>query len=197
MVPIPPDFFLKNNGVNNGVVKKDNELVKKVIAIQITDTSDLVYKADYNTKVSEIENQILDYDHDKYITTKELATKVDIVDFVKEEDFDDKLKNCNKKITLSKTAHVEVKNKLDELSKKIKVISMKRLIKDLINKHSVLKGAKYFFLAYYKNIQYLNQLINMLNFLVAAKKFVHGNLKECQKKVLKILLDQTIFFLQV
>ena len=172
-------------------------MVKKVIAIQITDTSDLVYKADYNTKVSEIENQILDYDHDKYITTKELATKVDIVDFVKEEDFDDKLKNCNKKITLSKTAHAEVKNKLDELPEKIKVISMKKLIKDLINKHSVLKGAKYFFLACYKNIQYLNQLINMLNFLVAAKKFVHGNLKECQKKVLKILLDQTIFFLQV
>ena len=153
-------------------------MVKKVIAIQITDTSDLVYKADYNTKVSEIENQILDYGHDKYITTKELATKVDIVDFVKEEDFDDKLKNCNKKITLSKTAHAEVKNKLDELSEKIKVISMKKLIKDLINKHSVLKGAKYFFLAYYQNIKYLNQLINMLNFLVAAKKFVHGNLKE-------------------
>ena len=104
-------------------------MVKKVIAIQITDTSDLVYKADYNTKVSEIENQILDYDHDKYITTKELATKVDVVDFVKEADFDDKIKNYNKKITLSKTAHVEVKNKLDELSEKIKVISMKRLIK--------------------------------------------------------------------
>ena len=58
-----------------------------------------------------------------------MATKVDVVDFVKEADFDDKIKNYNKKITLSKTAHVEVKNKLDELSEKIKVISIKRLIK--------------------------------------------------------------------
>ena len=45
---------------------------KKVNAIQTTDTSDLVKKADYNTKIGEIEKKILDHDHsNKYITTKE------------------------------------------------------------------------------------------------------------------------------
>ena len=33
-------------------------------------------KADYNTKISEIENKIItDHDHDKYITTRELNTQ--------------------------------------------------------------------------------------------------------------------------
>ena len=45
---------------------------KKVNAIQTTDTSDLVKKADYNTKIGEIEKKILDHDHsNKYIPTKE------------------------------------------------------------------------------------------------------------------------------
>ena len=37
------------------------------------------------------------------------------------------------------------KNELNELSKKVKTISTKRLTKDVINKFSILNGAKYFF----------------------------------------------------
>ena len=77
-------------------------------------------KTDYNTKISKIENKITaDHDHDKYITTKEfskltsekfaeklaqanLASKNDIAALVKKTDFDDKLKNLNKKITPKK-----------------------------------------------------------------------------------------------
>ena len=67
-------------------------------------------KTDYNTKISDTGNKITTgYDHDKYITAQEfnkltenftarlaqasLASKSDIVNFVKKTDFDDKLKN--------------------------------------------------------------------------------------------------------
>ena len=46
-------------------------LVKKLIAIQTTDTSNLLLKADYNTEIAKIKMKILDHDHSKYITTQE------------------------------------------------------------------------------------------------------------------------------
>ena len=84
-----------------------NGVIKKVNAIQITDTSHLVKKADYNTKIDEIEKKLPE--RGKYITTQEfnkltsetfaarlaqakLATIDDIADFVKETDFNEKLK---------------------------------------------------------------------------------------------------------
>ena len=48
-------------------------------------------------------------------------------------DFDNKVKNVTSN-----------KSELNELSKKLKAISIKRLAKDLINKFSILDGAKYF-----------------------------------------------------
>ena len=88
----------------------------------------LVKKADYNTKINEIEKKITDHDHNKYITALEfiklivehfagrlaqanLASKRDISNFVKKSDFDDKLKKLNKKTTRNKTKHVLVENK--------------------------------------------------------------------------------------
>ena len=69
----------------------------------------------------------LDHDYAKYITTQEsntlsaenftailkqanLATKTHIADFVKETDFNNKLKNLNKNVTSNKTKHSVVKN---------------------------------------------------------------------------------------
>ena len=78
------------------------------------------------------------------LTQANLASKNDIADFVKKTDFDEKLKNCNNKIT-NKTRHVKVKTKLDDLEKKVKMISTKLLIADLINKNTIFNGAKYFF----------------------------------------------------
>ena len=56
-------------------------------------------------------------------------------------DFDNKVKNVTSN-----------KSELNELSKKVKAISIKRLTKDLINKFSILDGAKYFSSGYLKVI---------------------------------------------
>ena len=109
-------------------------LVEKVNAIQARDADNLVKKADYNTKIAETEKKILDHDHSKYITTQEfnkltaenfaarlaqakLAFKADIDDFVQKTNFDEKLKNVNKKVTSNKTKHVEAENKFEKNNK--------------------------------------------------------------------------------
>ena len=100
--------------VRNEVVQKIvyDELVKIVNAIQTNDTSNLVKKYGYDTEISGVEKKTLDHDHGKFITMQEfnkltadnfatrlaqvkLTTKADIADFVKETDFDNKLKNIN------------------------------------------------------------------------------------------------------
>ena len=74
--------------------------------------------------------------------------KSDISNFVKKADFHDKLKNINKNVISKKTKHVLVEKELNELSKKVKAISTKGLTKDLINKFSILNGAKCFLQEY-------------------------------------------------
>ena len=69
-----------------------------------------------------------------------LASKDDIANFVKNTDFDNKLKDVTSN-----------KSELNELSKKFKAISTKELTKDLINKFSILNGAKYFTLGIFQN----------------------------------------------
>ena len=118
-------------------------MVKKANAIQTTDTSNSVKKNWLWQKINEIEKKITDNNYDKYFTTQEfnkltvqifaarlaeaiLASKTDIADFVKKADFDDKLKNLNKKVTSNKTKHVPVEN--------VEGVSKKGLKKDLINK---------------------------------------------------------------
>ena len=49
-----------------------------------------------------------------------MASINDIANFVKKTNFDNKLTNSNKKITLNNTRHIEVKTKLDDLEKKKK-----------------------------------------------------------------------------
>ena len=73
---------------------------------KIPNVGNLVKKADYNTKISQIENKITtDHDHDKYITIEKfnkltseiftarliqanLASKNDIANFVKKSNFE-------------------------------------------------------------------------------------------------------------
>ena len=133
---------------------------------KIPNVSNLVKKPDHKTKICETENKIIT-DHDKYITTQEfnkltanLASKSDIANFVKKADFDDKLQNLNKIVTSNK-------NELNELSEKVKAISTKGLTKDLINKFSILNGAKYFPSGIFQNY---------LVFIAAIKhiKYFHG-----------------------
>ena len=96
------------------------ELLKTALSVvenKIPSVGNLVKITDYNIKINEIENKITDHDHDKYITTPEFntftsenfaarlkqanfASKSDIAKFVNKTDFDNKLKNLNKKIIL-------------------------------------------------------------------------------------------------
>ena len=63
LVPVPVDL----SKLNDDVVKETeyDELIRKVNAIQTTDTSDLVRKTDYNTKTNEIKYKAIDHDHNK------------------------------------------------------------------------------------------------------------------------------------
>ena len=56
-----------------------------------------------------------------------LATEVVITNFLKERDFDNKIKSINKRVTLKKTKHVLIENGLDVLLDKVKLISTKGL----------------------------------------------------------------------
>ena len=82
-----------------------------ILKNKIPNDSNLLKKADYNTKISEIENKITaDHDRDKYITIQEfnkslskkltarikqenLARKNDFANFLKKADFDNELKD--------------------------------------------------------------------------------------------------------
>ena len=89
-------------------------------------------QTNYNTKINEIEKKISDHDHEKYITTPEfnkltaenfaarlaqanLGSKSDIANFVKRTEFDDKLKNGNKKVTSNKIKHLLAETELKKL----------------------------------------------------------------------------------
>ena len=86
-------------------------------------TSNLVKKADYNTKVTEIENKLNNHNQDKCIDTSEFNklavdifnAKIAQANFVTKTDFDAKLSSLNRKITSNKTKHVLVENELKKL----------------------------------------------------------------------------------
>ena len=67
------DLSQLSDVVKNEVVNKTlyDELVRKVNTLHTTGTNNLVRKADFNTKIVEIEKKILDHNHDEYITTQE------------------------------------------------------------------------------------------------------------------------------
>ena len=77
-----------------------------------------------NTKISEVENKILD--NSKNITTQEFykltaenfAARLKQGDLVNKTDFDNKLTSFNRQITSNKTKHLEVQKKLNSLIRK-------------------------------------------------------------------------------
>ena len=86
--------------------------------------------------------------------------KNDISDLVEKTSFDNKIISIsfNKRINLNKTKGVLVENELNELSKKVEAMSIKRLTKDLINWYKISNGATIFF---FRNITKLfNIFIN-------------------------------------
>ena len=77
-------------------------------------------KADYDKKISDIENKIADHNHDKYITTHEfnkLTTenfnaRLAQANLITKTDFDTKLQSLSKRITSNKTKYLLVENEL-------------------------------------------------------------------------------------
>ena len=61
---------------------------------------------------------------DAKITEKKVVNETNIVDFIKKTNFDDKLNNISKKVTLNKSQYLLVENELNELSEKVKLLSI-------------------------------------------------------------------------
>ena len=83
----------------------------------------VVFKTNYNTKITEIEKKLTDHNHDKYTDTQEfnkLATdvfnvRIALANLITKTDFDVKLSNLNRKITANKTKHLLAENELNKL----------------------------------------------------------------------------------
>ena len=90
---------------------------------KIPHVSNLVKKTDYNTKVTETENELNNHNHDKYITTSEFDTlaadvfnvRLAQANLITKTEFDAKFSRINRKITENKTENVLVKNQLNKL----------------------------------------------------------------------------------
>ena len=90
---------------------------------KIPDISSLVKKSNYDTKISELESKLTDYDYDKYITTPEFNTLAAGVfnarlaqeSLITKIDFDAKLSSLNRKFTSNKSKHLLVENELKKL----------------------------------------------------------------------------------
>ena len=76
-------------------------------------------KADYDTKISEIENKVSDHNHDKYITTPKfniLASRVFNARQKQKQKTKQKPQSLNKKINSNKTKHLPVENEKKKLN---------------------------------------------------------------------------------
>ena len=90
---------------------------------EIPDISNLVKKADYDAKISEIENKVTNLDHDKYIATtkfnKQVAENFDAIlaqaRLIRKKDVDNKRVSLNTKIDLNKAKQVLAENELKKL----------------------------------------------------------------------------------
>ena len=86
--------------------------------MKIPDVSSLVKKTNCDTKIGELEKELTDHDHEKYISTPKFNTlaasvfnaKLAQANLITKTDFDAKLSSLNSKITSNKTKHSPVEN---------------------------------------------------------------------------------------
>ena len=82
---------------------------------KIPSISNLVKKADYNTKTTEIEKKLTDHKHD-YVSTLEFnKLKLGQPNLITKTNFDNKLSDLNRKIVTNKTKHLLIDNELKKL----------------------------------------------------------------------------------
>ena len=78
---------------------------------------------------------------------------------------------------------------MNEISRKVKAISTKGLTKDLIDKFSILNGAKYISSGIFQSYLVFIPANKYIKYFTGTTRILglnHGSLMECQKKVLKI-----------
>ena len=131
--PNPPKFLPEKTDLNAKITEIENKIPSitglafnsglYVVENKIPDVSSLVKKADYDTKISDIEKKITDHDHNKYITTPEFNTlaarvfnaRLAQANLITKTYFDTMLQNLSKRITSNKTKHLFVENELKKL----------------------------------------------------------------------------------
>ena len=102
--------------VENKIPSISNLATKTALTIvenKILSINSLVKKTDYNTKITDIENELNNHNHDKYVATSEFNTLATDVfnarlaqaNLITKTDFDAKLSSLNKKISANKTKH--------------------------------------------------------------------------------------------
>ena len=80
------------------------------VANKIPSISNLIKKTNYDIKISELEKELTDHNHDKYITTKEFnkltaekfAARLTQANLITKTDYVAKLSSLNRKITSNK-----------------------------------------------------------------------------------------------
>ena len=78
-------------------------------------------KTDYDTEISELEKNLTDHKHNKYITTPEfnrqkiLPSRLVQANLITKTDFDARLSSLNRKVTANKTKHLLVESELKKL----------------------------------------------------------------------------------
>ena len=96
--------------------------------MRIPSVSNVVKKTDYNTKITEIENELSNHNHDKYIDTPEfnklaedvLNARLAEANLITETDFDTELLSPSRNVTKNKTRNLLVENEIylsDEVTK--------------------------------------------------------------------------------
>ena len=125
-----------------------------------------------------------------------LETKYSIDDFVKKNSFWWKTNECLWKISVKSNKELKYwKSSLNYhlnsfsyvinvLKRGVKLISKKKIVKNVINRYSIYYGGKFFFYVDQNFTKYFNF------FLVTL--FIYSNLKECQKKASNLDLQRAI-----
>ena len=93
------------------------------VEYKIPNTSSLVKKTDYDTKIAKIKKKLTDHNHYKYITTPKFNTlaadvfnaRLAQANLIAKTDFDTKRSSLNRIITKNKTKHLFVENEFKKL----------------------------------------------------------------------------------
>ena len=90
---------------------------------KISSVSSLVKKTNYDVKIKSIEGKYLTTADFIKLTSDIFGVKIKQKELINKSDIDRKLININKKITSSKTKHIEADKKLIDLTKQVAEIS--------------------------------------------------------------------------